>query len=64
MGIDSIDLINGLDCDYVLLATIDSYVEDVIKRRLIWRGILNDKILSAQCPGETRYALLQKYLSI
>ena len=57
MGVDSIDLIDGLDCDYVLLATIDSYVADIKREDSYDAGYLTTRYwrFNARMKRDTFY---------
>ncbi len=64
LNVDPVESIDFIKFDYILVATVDGVMSDEIRTKLIWRGILEDKILTVNCPEEKRWYLLNKYLSI
>lgn len=64
LDVDSIESVDFMKFDYVLVATVDGVMADNIKSKLVWRGIPEEKILTVNCPEEKRTHLLEMYLSI
>lgn len=64
LDVDPVESIDFMEFDYVLIATVDGVMADDIRKKLIWRGIPENKILTVNCPEEKRWRLLDKYLSI
>lgn len=64
LDVDSIESIDFMKFDYVLVATVDGVMADSIRSKLIWRGVPEEKILTVNCPEEKRTHLLERYLSI
>lgn len=64
LDVDSVDEIDNMTFDYVLIATINSIMAESVKAKFIWRGIDESKILTVNCPKEKRTHLLERYLNI
>lgn len=64
LDVDSVETVDFVKFDYVLVATVDGVMADGIKERLIWRGIPEGKILTVCCPEEKRKYLLERYLNV
>lgn len=62
LDVDSVESITEVDFDYVLIATVDPDVAEVIKERLICLGVKAEKLLTVDCPESIRETLLKKYL--
>ena len=64
LDVDPVESIDFMTYDYVLVATVDGVMADSIRTKLMWRGVAEEKILTVNCPEETREYLLARYLSI
>lgn len=62
LNVDSVESINILAYDYVLIATIDSDLSVYISERLIKLGVNSKKILTVHCNESLKDGLLKQYL--
>ena len=62
LNVDAVESIVEVDFDYVLIATVDPEVAEIIKQRLIHLGVHAEKLLTVDCPKHIREMLIQKYL--
>ncbi len=62
--VDPVESVAGMDCDYVLLATVDGEIAQDIKSRLAALGVEPKRILTVSCPKEQRREMLRHYLSM
>ncbi len=63
LDVDPVEDINGLDYDYILIATVDSLLAEKVAERLEGLGVSREKILSMTVP-EDRETLLSKLLDV
>ena len=61
LDVDPVETITKLSFEYVLIATVDSRISSVIKKRLLDYGISEDKILTVTAEGD-REQLLDRFL--
>lgn len=62
LDVDSVESIVDVDFDYVLIATVDPEVAEIMKQRLVGLGVNYEKLLTVNCPEHIRETLIQKYL--
>ena len=62
LNVDSVESINDVFFDYVLIATVDCNIAYRIKERLILLGVDREKLLAIECPENMRKLLIRKYL--
>lgn len=63
LDVDPVEGINGLEYDYILIATVDSLLAEKVASRLEGLGVSREKILSMTVPGD-REILLSKLLDV
>ncbi len=61
LDVDPVDCINGLNYDYILIATVDSDMCEQAKKRLLKLGISPKKIVTVKVP-ENKQQLLDGFL--
>ena len=64
LNVDAVDVIDNIDFDYLVLATVDSNMAEEMKEKFAWRGVDANKILMVCCPKEKREQWIKKYLSL
>lgn len=63
MDVDEVEIITKLSFDYVLIATVDSYVAESIINRLTGYGIDRNKLLTITVP-DNKEQLLSRFLDV
>lgn len=62
LDVDSVESINQVEFDYVLIAVLDGEYAKKVRNRLISLNVDSNKILLVQCPENQRNSLIEKYL--
>ena len=62
LDVDSVESINQVEFDYVLIAVLDGEYAKKVRNRLINLNVDSNKILLVQCPENQRNSLIEKYL--
>lgn len=62
LDVDSVESINQVEFDYVLIAVLDGEYAKKVRNRLINLNVDRNKILLVQCPENQRNSLIEKYL--
>ncbi len=62
LDVDSVESITKICFDYVLIATLDCYLAEKIKNKLMDYGVSENQILTVHCPESIKSDLLNRYL--
>lgn len=62
LNVDPVESIKEIEFDVVLIATLDSDLSEMIRKRLINLNVDSNKILMVRCREDSRAGLIEKYL--
>lgn len=62
LNVDPVESIKEIEFDVVLIATLDSDLSEMIRKRLINLKVDSNKILMVRCREDSRAGLIEKYL--
>lgn len=62
LDVDPVESITKTSFDYVLIATLDCYLAENIKNKLMNYGVSGNQILTVHCPESIRADLMKGYL--
>lgn len=62
LDVDPIEVINNITFDYILIATVDFHIANILQKNLLSHGIPDSKITRVKYLEEVKFCLLQKFL--